>query len=118
MTITLNNATNATGGSGIHRSGGSGSVQLKNTIVAGNTGTEDMLGNSYISLGNNLIGTPGNATDFTDGVNGDQVGTSASPLDPMLDPLSDNGGFAQTHALQAGSTAINNGTGTGFSNPF
>ena len=31
----------------------------------------------------------------------------------MLDPLADNGGFAQTHALQNGSTAINAGTGTG-----
>lgn len=33
-------------------------------------------------------------------------GSTESPIDPLIDPLSDNGGFTKTHALQAGSPAI------------
>ena len=112
VTITANSNGNATGGSGIHRGGGAGSVDLRNTIVAGNTGSPDLLGNIN-SLGNSLIGDSGGIAGFTDGVNGDQVGSTASPIDPLLDPLTDNGGFAPTHALQTGSTAIDAGTATG-----
>ncbi len=36
-------------------------------------------------------------------------GTSAMAVDPMLGPLTDNGGPTQTHALMAGSPAINAG---------
>ncbi len=64
---------------------------------------------TFNSQGNNLIGDKGTASGFTDGVNGDQVGTAGSPVDPMLDSLQDNGGFTQTHALLAGSPAIDAG---------
>jgi hypothetical protein len=37
---------------------------------------------------------------------GDQVGTGASPIDPKLGPLANNGGPSLTHALLAGSPAI------------
>ena len=33
---------------------------------------------------------------------GNLIGTSASPIDPLLGPLADNGGPTQTHALLAG----------------
>ena len=40
---------------------------------------------------------------------GDIVGTGASPADPLLGPLQDNGGPTFTHALQFGSPAIDKG---------
>ena len=61
-----------------------------------------------LSCGHNLIGSPG-TTGFTDGVNGNHVGTSASPLDPLLGPLALYGGPTMTHGLLQGSTAINAG---------
>jgi hypothetical protein len=38
--------------------------------------------------------------------NGNQVGTSGSPIDPRIGPLANNGGPTRTHALLAGSPAI------------
>ncbi|MBT8441474.1 MAG: DUF4347 domain-containing protein [Gammaproteobacteria bacterium] len=104
VTITDNQAVQ---GAGIHDNGNPATTTLTNTIVAGNgtPGQQDLSGN-YASGGNNLIGINGPSSGLTDGVNGDQVGTSGSPLDPLLGSLADNGGFAQTHALQAGSSAI------------
>ena len=61
------------------------------------------------SLGNNLIGTGGAGIPFTDGVNGDQVGTTYFAIDPMLGPLADNGGPTQTHVPLAGSPLIDAG---------
>ena len=63
----------------------------------------------FVSLGHNLIGDGFGSTDFTDGVNGDIVGTSANPIDPKLGPLANNGGRTKTHALKAGSRAIDAG---------
>jgi large repetitive protein len=44
---------------------------------------------------------------------GDQVGTGASPLDPLLGPLADNGGATLTHALLPGSPALDAGNPAG-----
>src|SRR6185436_2788228 len=67
----------------------------------------------FVSLGHNLIGNnEGAQEDFPAGspnANGDLVGTSATPIDPQLATLADNGGPTQTHALLAGSPAINAG---------
>ena len=41
--------------------------------------------------------------------NGNFIGTSASPIDPLLGPLANNGGPTQTHKLLAGSPAIQAG---------
>ena len=60
----------------------SGTVNIKNTIVAGTTGGSADLSGTFNSQGNNLIGVVGAATGLTDGVNGDQVGTSGSPIEP------------------------------------
>ena len=87
--------TSNLGGGGIYATGGQGDVQLKNSILANNTG-----GNSNIpitSLGYNI--EDGNSA-FTP-TTGDQPNT-----DPLLSPLQNNGGFTQTHALLAGSPAI------------
>ncbi|MEG4214283.1 Calx-beta domain-containing protein [Microcoleus sp. Pol14C6] len=85
-----------------------GTVNVKNTIVAQNIAATgpDVFG-SFASGGYNLIGDGTGSTGFT-GV-GDRVGTAAAPIDPLLNPLADNGGSTQTVALQPGSPAINGG---------
>ncbi len=56
----------------------------------------------------NVIGNKG-TTGFTHGVNGVQAGTGASPINPLLGPLQDNGGPILAQMLLKGSPAINNG---------
>ena len=110
VTITNNSSSN---GSGVFADPAS-SISLRNSIVAGNNGSADIGGSvAFISQGNNLIGNKGTATGFTDGVNADQVGTGATPINPLLGSLQNNGGSTLTHALLAGSTAIDAGTTTG-----
>jgi hypothetical protein len=46
---------------------------------------------------------------LTDGVNGNLVGTTAAPIDPLLGDLTDNGGPTRTMALLFGSPAIDAG---------
>ncbi len=129
VTITGNTADNDTNGSG----NGGGvhcaitTVNLRNTIIAGNTDGSPVTkhpdcSGDLVSHGYNLIGDDtgigGGGTPPQNGVNGDQVGTSGSPIDPLLGPLADNGGSTQTHALQAGSPAIDAGSCTDIgSNP-
>jgi hypothetical protein len=99
----------------------SGTVTLGNTIVAGNTDSGSIGGRdtspvsypdvegTFISNGNNLIGSGEGSTGFVNGSNGDIVGTNANPIDPRLAPLADNGGTTFTHALLADSPAVNAG---------
>ncbi len=56
----------------------------------------------------NLIGDGTGSTGFSS-ANGDQVGTAASPIDPHLGPLPNNGGPMLTLALLPGSPAIDAG---------
>src|SRR5207237_3004283 len=104
---------------GIDNQGGSTSaVNVKNSIIAGNgnigsqaVGFSSDLNGTFISQGYNLIGTSGaRDTGFTNNVNNDQVGSSATPLDPKLGPLQNNGGSTFTHALLPGSPAIDQGS--------
>lgn len=114
MTITnstLSNNSAVTNGGGISNFGG-GTIRVKNTIIAGNINPNNIpdcssAAGSIISDGHNLVGK-------SDGCNwsiatGDLVGTIATPVDPKLDSLADNGGSTQTHALFAGSPAIDSG---------
>jgi hypothetical protein len=105
--VTIKSSTivnnSATDGSGIRI--GAGEVTVANSIIAKNVGDDDISG-SFTSLGFNLIGNGDGGTGFTDGVNGDQVGGSNSPIDPKLGPLQDNGGPTETQALLPGSPAI------------
>jgi len=110
-TITSNTGSN---GAGIKTSSSSSTnivTQLKNTLVAGNSGSNFSTSGSNASVssqGNNLDsdGTSG----FTNGVNGDLVGTAANKLNGLLSSLGNYGGTTQTHALLPGSPAINAGT--------
>jgi hypothetical protein len=104
------NSAGYTGG-GIHNAGATTPVELANTLVAnnhnnGSPNTPDISG-EFTSHGNNLIGFDGSATGFTNGANGDLVGTGDAPIDPLLGPLANNGGQTRTHALLEGSPAIN-----------
>ena len=100
-----------TGGGLFHGAGGT--FNVRNTIVALNlvdfTGTGPDVSGDFASQGHNLIGDPTDSTGFTNAVNGDRVGTSANPIDPKLGPLANNGGRTKTHALLAGSPAIDHG---------
>jgi CSLREA domain-containing protein len=116
-TITNNYAPPGPGSAGgIFRS--SGPVTIRGSIVAANVdnvNVPDIGGVStdfYNSLGYNLIGNVGTIAGFTQ--TGDQTGTSAAPLDPMLDPLGNYGGTTPTHRLQPGSPAIDGGSAFGL----
>jgi hypothetical protein len=94
-------------GGGIYQGIGNPTTTLKNTLVAGNSAAAGPdLDGAITSLGHNLIG---NNQDASGLVASDFVGTTDSPLDPLLGPLQDNGGPTQTMALQPGSLAIDNG---------
>ena len=86
----------------------SGSGVVRNSILAGNNGGSgpDASGN-FASQGHNLVGNANGSTGFN--AAGDQKGSTASPLNARLGPLADNGGPTQTHALLAGSPALDAG---------
>ena len=112
-TTIYDNFTEGTGG-GIYSVADTASMSVKNTIVAGNEALVsgfDLAG-AFSSLGYNLIGSSGTATGFIDGFNGDIVGTDSQRIDPALSALQDNGGPTLTHALLAGSRAIDAGDNT------
>ncbi|MDQ4122428.1 MAG: carboxypeptidase regulatory-like domain-containing protein [Acidobacteriota bacterium] len=107
-TITNNQAAGTGSAAGIKI--GSGDANIRNTIIAANrssTSTPDVAGSGFASNGNNLVGNVGTVTGFNQP--GDQTGTGASPLNPMLGALQNNGGQTDTHALLFGSPAINAG---------
>ncbi len=113
MTIvncTITNNTGSTDTGGIFDEGGTTSI--KNSIVALNTGgsSPDIQG-GYSSGGYNIIGNKGGTT-FT-AASGDQVGTSGTPINPLLNALAFNGGTTRTHALQGSSPALNPASSNG-----
>ncbi len=88
-----------------------GAHDLRNTIIAGNIdrgGEAPDCRGPITTSGYNLVGNATGCT-FVAGA-GDQIGTGTNPVNPNLGPLASNGGATQTHALLAGSAAINAGT--------
>jgi hypothetical protein len=113
--LTLTNCTVAGNRTGLDIATAS-SVTLRNTIVAGNTppGQNDISGS--VSLADHdILGAADGSSGVMNGVNGNQVGTLANPLNPGLGLLLNNGGHTPTRALQVGSLAI--GAGTAFGAP-
>ncbi len=107
-TAKLNNCTvtgnTATGdGGGIYEEGSS--IELSNTIVAGNSAPNgpDIFG-SVVTSGNNLIENISGIT-FSGTGTGDITGISA-----VLGPLAANGGLTETHSLLVMSPAIDAGS--------
>jgi hypothetical protein len=111
-TITGNAAGNGLGG-GIARVAGFNTLTLVSTIVAGNAGPlgPDLGFNAEttVSSSRSLIGVDNVGNVILSGT-GNLTGTVATPLDPMLEPLALNSGTTQSHALKAGSPAINTGS--------
>ncbi|WP_244329134.1 CHAT domain-containing protein [Tolypothrix sp. PCC 7910] len=103
-------SNSATDGGGIFNESG-GQTTLKNTIVAGNTSSQNPDFSGLLNTGSsyNLIGD-GTGTGISDGFNGNQVGTAATPINPQLSVLGNYGGSTQTFALLPGSPAINTAT--------
>ena len=109
VTVTRNTAYDV---AGIYTDGGS--TTIKNSIVARNRDFGEHLwvedcyagGGDIISLGHNL-----NGDGSCDPIGSDLVGDGTNQLFPGLEPLANNGGPTQTHALEPGSTAINHGQG-------
>lgn len=98
-TVTRNISAGGYGG-GVCRTGGN--LTVVNTIIAGNYGgNEPDVYGRLISGGYNLVGdNTGSTSYFPAGypnANNDWVGTAASPIDPLLGPLGDNGGLTLTH---------------------
>ena len=102
-------------------------IELANTIVAGNldSGVQvhpDVSSFSpftLVSLGFNLIGSDAGATSTLvaglPNADGDWIGTAAAPIDPQLEALAAHGGFGPTHrpAAVAGTPVIDKGFCTG-----
>ncbi|MFN6528980.1 DUF4347 domain-containing protein [Nostoc sp. ChiSLP03a] len=119
LNTTVTNNTADSNGDGTGDSGGvfnsAGTITVANTIVAGNF-DKSTFGNInpdvagiFTDSGNNLIGNNTGSTSFTTST---LVGTSATPIDPKLGSLQNNGGATFTHALLTGSPAINAGNNT------
>lgn len=97
-----NNRSTGQGGGLRHDS--SGTVTLRNTIIAGNlsgnNSTVDVSG-AIVSQGFNLIGNAAESSGW--------AATDLLNRNPLLAPLDNNGGLTLTHALMIGSPAINAG---------
>ena len=113
---TLSKNSGQNGGGGAFNNAG-GTANIKSSIIALNlVGPGPDVNGTFIAQGFNLIGkNDGAAASFPAGNpngNNDIVGTSASPIDPKLDPngLQNNGGPTQTIALLFDSPAIDKGT--------
>lgn len=85
-----------------------GSLNLRNTIVFGNTGSTPDIDGFVSFAANNLVGSLSGTSGITAGVNGNIVGS-----DPVLGPLASNGGPTQTQAIGCASPARDAGTTVG-----
>ncbi|MEZ4867016.1 MAG: tandem-95 repeat protein [Caldilineaceae bacterium] len=112
-TVAIINSTfsdnSATGGGGIYNgdlfSNNGAAIQMHNTIIANSTGGDCVVGAGNISNQSyNLIEDSDKACGIMDGVSSSIIGQ-----DPSLGSLQDNGGPTWTHALIAGSPAVNAG---------
>ncbi|MHB8156449.1 MAG: choice-of-anchor Q domain-containing protein, partial [Desulfocucumaceae bacterium] len=118
--ILTNDTVEDNQGGGIYW-GGTGSLPLGNCIVAGNflsdagstpndirnEGASNTLSGTYSIIGpGGVSGTAGNG-GITDGVNGNRVLGDLNEL--KIGSIASNGGYTQTHALLAGSPALNTG---------
>jgi hypothetical protein len=87
-------------------------LNIRNNIIYGNTATtgadfyrNNIIFNSTLNAYHNIIGV--SATNEDAPINGDNINNSTN--NPLLLALANNGGPTQTHALAAGSPAINGG---------
>jgi len=99
---TISGNTASTNAGGLHKSTSTNNANIRNSIIAGNTGgASPDITNVINSLGNNVIGTVGTSTGW--------VGSDLQNQNPLLSPLGFHGGNGYTQALLTGSPAINAG---------
>lgn len=98
--LTLTNVTIVTNTGGVQNNG---VVFVRNTIIVG------AVTGAFNSQGNNLISNPGSSTGW--------IASDLLNVNPQLSPLANNGGQTPTHALMAGSPAINGGNNALAINP-
>ena len=104
------NGINGSGGGIVNTAGGAATF-LESSLLALNAtpgSSPDLLG-SFTSGGHNLIGQSDGSAGFINGTKNDVVGTTASPVNPMIGPLANNGGPSFTSALLVGSPALEGG---------
>lgn len=115
VTIANNEAFSYVGGGGIANYG---SLNFGNTIVAGNLGyfaPEILTGGGVTSAGYNLVG---DSTGDSNSANIAYQLTDVQNTNPLLGALQNNGGATPTHALLAGSPAIDKGLNSLAVDPF
>lgn len=108
-------AGNVMRGAGSDQAGGIshqiGALQIGNSVVAGNAGGSadiTVFSSTISSRGYNAIGRIGNLSgNFNQP--GDQFGSGASPLDPVLSPLSYHAGSVPVHVPLPGSPLLDKG---------
>lgn len=117
VTVTNNTANNDnnTGGDGGGVFVNNGTVNVTNTIVANNTdnggtNTHPDVSGTFTDQGRNLIGK-NNGSNF---VTGALIGTIATPVNPQLGVLANNGGSTATHSLLSTSPALDAAGTTGL----
>jgi CSLREA domain-containing protein len=104
-TLTGNQALNSGGGI----SNPVNAIGLRASVVAENLAAgapQDVAAEVFDSSANNVIGVDTGLTGISHGSNGNQIGTAANPLEPLLGPLQDNGGRTATRAVLPGSPAL------------
>jgi hypothetical protein len=108
----VNNACGSSGG-GLELANFGQAVNevLANTIIANNSAPQDtdFFNNSTVLSANANLIRIGDGSNLTNGTGGNQVGTSAAPINPLLGPLQNNGGPTPTMLPGAGSPALNAG---------
>jgi hypothetical protein len=104
-TVSSSDGTGSQLWSGVLTGGtGSAAIQFRNSIVAGSGQRPNLLadrGGTFLSEGHNLSNDDGSGLLTGPG--------DLTNTDPVLGPLQDNGGPTLTHALLAGSPALNAG---------
>jgi predicted outer membrane repeat protein len=113
-TFTANSATATTeGDGGAVRSYASGNYTFTNNIIAGNTASSSFpdIYSSTASGGHNLIGDY-TSNVFMDGVNGNLVGSSGSPLSADFGTFGMHGGKVPTIPINSTSVAVDAADGT------
>jgi hypothetical protein len=108
-TLVALNVTASGGQNGVNADDGGITVPLGANAAGSGPG----LAGDFTSQGFNLIGAADGSTGVTNGVQSDQAGSIAEPINPLIGPLQMNGGPTPTHALLPGSPAINQGDSFG-----
>ncbi|MCA9262748.1 MAG: hypothetical protein KDA60_02820, partial [Planctomycetales bacterium] len=106
-------------GGGLHAAAGA-DFDLDHTIVSNNVARPATAPDIHgaVTTRYSVIGTATGLAQVAHGV-GNQIGTLAEPVDPQLEPLSNNGGPTLTHLPGLDSLAINRGDpGIAFSESF